>query len=465
MKYLNNLFFATIASLLFMSITHAELLVVKKDDKGHYAPLDQHDVHQHQIAKVLLNYQWPMIIANAQLHEQLMPEEQDELLSSGPEHAYAEERFIRKKIQEIDARYDVVFIPTSLYEVLTLNEMRNNNKFMATFKNKMLPWDFESLAQGSYESVHTMHDREYIDLFFDNNSKIVNFLFQKYPDFQIAANANIMADEIEIRSEEIPVVAINSSKDNFSNKVCRDRVPLDKFLDTVCTDQTSIFYPYFGKSIASNKLLAQVMAIEYQARKQNKALLFRTNNIIDIKIDDSSEGVSCLAMTLHVKAQNQAHTNSFGNSLFAGVVNDPGACVYHLSGIYKNTFGLFLDKKDYIEKGQSSDLFLVSPVSSIISLGGRNEWFHSRSKVVLALQGEDKTYLSGLKGIFTADSPLIRKIQDPFKHAQEFSAYLAKNARILESKDNFSNNALKENHKKLATKYGAMKSMQDKIDS
>jgi hypothetical protein len=446
-----------------MSVAHAELLVVKKDEKGHYVQLDQNDAKYHKkIAAVILSYQWPMIIANTKLDSQLTQEEQSELLSSGSEYACAEERFIRKKIQEIDASYDVVFIPTSLYEILTLHEMRNNNKLIQTLKNKAFPLDFESLAQGSYESVHTIHDREYPDLFFDNNNNIVHFLFQKYPDFQIAANANIMADEIEMRSQEIPVVAINSSKDHFSNKVCRNRVPLDEFLDTVCTDQTSIFYPYFGKSIASNKLLAQVMAIEYQARKQNKALLLRTNNIIDIKIDDSSEEVSCLATTWHSKAYNKPHANSFGNSLFAGVVNDPGACVYHLSGIYKNTFGLFLDKKDYIEKGQSSDLLLVSPVSSIMSLGGRNEWFHSHSKVALALQGEDKTFISGVQGRFTADSPLITKTQDPFEHAQKFSDYLAKNARILISEDNFSNKALKTNHNKLAIQYGAMKIMQDK---
>ena len=452
----------SILFLLWSQAIFTELLVIKKNERGHYVSLDQNDAKHHKkIAAVILSYQWPMIVANTKLNSQLKPDEQNELLSSGLEYACAEEKFIRKKLQEIDASYDVVFIPTSLYEILTLHEMRNNNKLIQTLKNKALPLDFESLAQGSYESVDIIHDREYTDLFFDNNNNIVHFLFQKYPDFQIAANANIMADDIEIRSQEIPVVAINSSKDNLSNKICRDKVPLDEFLHTVCTDQTSIFYPYFGKSVASNKLLAQVMAIEYEARKQNKALLFRTNNIINIQIDDSLKEVSCLATTLHVHAQNEPHINSFGNSLFAGVVNDPGACVYHLSGIYKNTFGLFLDKKDYIEKGPSSDLFLVSPVSSIISLGGRNEWFHSHSKVALALQDEDKVYIAGVGGRFTVDSPLITKTQDPFEHAQKFSKYLAENARMLRSEDDYSNNALKINHKKLATHYGAMKVIQD----
>jgi hypothetical protein len=466
MKYLCNMFFATIASLLLMNITHAELLVVKKDDKGHYATVDQHDVHQHQIAKVLLNYQWPMITTNAQLHEQLTPEEQDELLSSGPEHAYAEERLIRKKIQEIDARYDVVFIPTSLYEVLVLNEVLICCDPIINHKYFNQNW-----YNDRYSHMDMIHKRYYPDSFFDYNNKIVYSLFEKYPDLATVVNADLLADEIEMRSHEIPAVVMNSQQ---------ERGFLEK---TICKEETSSLYPYTGRSIASDKLLARTMALEYQARKQNKALLFRTNEILSVPVDESLQQADhtylpILASTLRGDDKENdyfSYSISFGNSLFAGHLHDSGACVYSLARGRDATYALSLDKKDYVRKGGLSDLFLISPASTLQGLSGRGEWFHSRAKAVVLPKNnknndEEFFLIKGLGVYIKPDSPVVTTTKDHLEHAQKFSDYVAQNVQVLRSRQDLylrpneclSQEQLQENQREIARYYGAMKIMQDK---
>jgi hypothetical protein len=453
MKYLYNLFFAMIASLLFMSVAHAELLVVKKDEKGHYAPLDQNDAEYHKkISKVLLNYQWPMVTANAQLHEQLTPEQQTQLLSSGPKHACAEERFIRKKIQEIDASYDVVFIPTSLYEVLVLNEVFNCCAPVITDKYFNKDW-----YNDRYSHMDKIHERYYPDIFFDYNNKIVRSLFEQYADLVTVANADALANEIEMRSHEIPAIVMNSDQK-------RD------FLE-ICKKETSRLYPYTGRCIASDKLLARTMALEYQARKQNKALLFRTNEILSVPVDESLQQADhtylpILASTLGGDDKENdyfPYSISFGNSLFAGHLHDSGACVYHLARGRDATYALCLDKKDYVRKGDSSDLFLISPASNLQGLGGRGEWFHSRAKaVVLHKNNDDVVSIKGLGVSVKHDSPVITTAKDHLEHAQKFSNYVAQNLSVLRSVEGLSQEQLQENQREVARYYGAMKIIQDK---
>jgi len=85
------------------SLLHAELLIVKHG-KDHLVPLDASDEKNHAaIADVLLKYQWPMVITNTALTKK----ERDELLT--PDKSYAEEKFIRNKLQEINPNYDIAF--------------------------------------------------------------------------------------------------------------------------------------------------------------------------------------------------------------------------------------------------------------------------------------------------------------------------------------------------------------------
>src|SRR5579872_6730892 len=93
---------------------YAELLVVKKDAAGMIAALDNADEARYLAAmNILMKYQWPMCTIS-----QLTEDEQKELLSPGV--PAAEENFIRKKIKALDQNLDVVFVPTTIYELFCL---------------------------------------------------------------------------------------------------------------------------------------------------------------------------------------------------------------------------------------------------------------------------------------------------------------------------------------------------------
>ena len=92
----------------------ATLLVVKKENNSFVLLDSRDDSNKQLIADIFLKYEWPMIITNSSLTE----DEKNELLTSDQE--YAEEKFIRKQLKKIDAKYDVIFIPTSLYELFVV---------------------------------------------------------------------------------------------------------------------------------------------------------------------------------------------------------------------------------------------------------------------------------------------------------------------------------------------------------
>lgn len=113
---------------------YAELLVIKKGKHG-FVPLDESDEkNKSLIAHILLKYEWPMVIANSDLTKQ----EEDELLSPKP---YAEEKFIRRKLQAINPNYDVVFIPTSIYELFAVtSDQVPNSPLTNAYKESSSRW-------------------------------------------------------------------------------------------------------------------------------------------------------------------------------------------------------------------------------------------------------------------------------------------------------------------------------------
>src|SRR5437868_6958848 len=113
-------------TVLFSSVIHAELLIVKKvtlpEGKTRFAAPDAtDDKAMAYISQILLKYQWPMVIMS-----DLTEKEKGELLTPGIENG--EEIFIQKKIDETlkSDVYQVVFIPTALYELFCINDLLLN---------------------------------------------------------------------------------------------------------------------------------------------------------------------------------------------------------------------------------------------------------------------------------------------------------------------------------------------------
>lgn len=96
------------------SVLQAELLVVKRINK-HFGPLDASDEsNKVALSTIFLNYEWPTVIANSSLTSA----ERDALLTAGRPNA--EEDFIRTRVKLVNPSYDIIFIPTSIYELFVM---------------------------------------------------------------------------------------------------------------------------------------------------------------------------------------------------------------------------------------------------------------------------------------------------------------------------------------------------------
>lgn len=123
---LNSFLLLTLALCSMELFIHSELLIVKKNPDGRFAPLNKAEslLYDPVISQIRLKYQWPMCIAS-----NLNENEKNELLTSGK--SCAEELFIQKKLKESISDLDlhVVFIPTALYELFCLCEFCKNRQF------------------------------------------------------------------------------------------------------------------------------------------------------------------------------------------------------------------------------------------------------------------------------------------------------------------------------------------------
>lgn len=192
---------------------HAEFLVLKQTDTG-FAALNGDDVvNKAAIADIFLKYQWPMVISNSSLTE----EEQNELLTS--DLPYAEEKFIRKKLKEINQDYDVIFIPTSLYELFMCSDLISiiHKEFKVFVKAQRIECA-EALnimnqpsgvvCEKVYQEYRDANNLFYPDAFFYGNNTFVNFLFDTYPALQSNENSVILSEQIKLLVYEIAALLI-----------------------------------------------------------------------------------------------------------------------------------------------------------------------------------------------------------------------------------------------------------------
>lgn len=438
----------------------AELLVIKKTSTG-FAPLNAFDIDNYEeIANVLLNYQWPMVIANNSLTEQ----EKEELLTA--DQLYAEEDFIRKKLQKINPDYDVVFIPTSLFELFLIVEKHSESNEakevsyvnVIRFLTKPLfnffadsPLDIavkkfhkfprvEVHVEKKYQLYTQANNIFYPAAFLYSNNLLAHALFNQYPMLQNSSSIREVSAIIEAQSYNFAAWLLHKRVDLLNYRLFASMTKESNIVKG--NNDLDVVHELSSMSINRNKVLAQTISLEYQARSENRALLLRGSKLFDLVTslasgDRAPERMELMgsALSTHHIVPNRNEDKylmslSFGNSLFAGYVNDSDACAYIYLSHY-NGYGLFINKKDYIEH-QSSQLFFISPLSSITALYAHGEMFHSRSKAGTYRPLNDW----GLTGLACAHYESCNKDalvvhRDPLFHAQLFSDYLADNMHII----------------------------------
>jgi len=188
--------------------------------------------------------------------------------------------------------------------------------------------------------------------------------------------------------------------------------------------------------------LKKTIDLEYEAFKQNKGLLFRGSNLFEVK-NIHQDSKKLIASTLY--DVSEPFSLSFGNSLFAGYINDVGACAYNYL-VRNSGYVLFINKFDYVDN-YCSNLFFISSLATETAIFGGGEAFHSRSKAAVKEKNQNDGYrVNGMmesyemnlepnediKKYYVKDPfGIVLITRNPYRQAYLFSKYFLENVVLL----------------------------------
>ena len=425
---------------------------------------------------------------------QSLPEkEQNELLSSG--QPCAEEFFIQKEINEQlkGNSYYVVFIPTTIYELFcitqvfeakdqfnpfqaqaedTLGESKRDEKHWSDLRKILNSDETAPVIRKQMFDIYAEINKTFFwgraknASFYINNSLAAE-LFSKYPLLKNSVNDLHFSSTIQSHANEFA--------QSLTERILRAHKPFNDnpIYWRIGRGAFSLMNEEMGRLVASLKtepqtnILAKIIALEYEARRQNKALLLRGTSLeeFQISLGKNPKNAALLGSTLmkqecefdehtherhdipfetaYLEKKNEPYSISFGNSPFAGAMRDTTACAYYFLGgsrVYSEAKGLprtagyalLIDKKSYIQD-QCGNLFFIPPLASIAALFQHSELFHPRTKAAVSLKEKDKVIsIRGLFGWYIKDpTGAIVITRDPLRHAALFSEFLAANAQII----------------------------------
>ncbi|MFA6264077.1 MAG: metallophosphoesterase [Candidatus Babeliales bacterium] len=436
----------------------AELLLVTKTADGGLSSVTNKDPNCKILYETILKYQWPTCLAT--LH-QLSDEEKQALFTPTP---HAEENFIRQQVKKINQSYDVIFIPTILYELFCLSrEMLGDAYFEQT---KASSWESTESVKPVLErdgsrkqDVLNLYDVQnhasgLQNTFFAINEKLMNYLLRNglftdnklfdvttFEDVQQRVQKNLIAKMIKALITQLLIV------DETNYFVFRDNASI-----------RAILQQELNESSTENMFFYNVAKLEYEAREGNKALLYRgvspfdaflgygekdveyKGKVLDLAVPASDKGEFEKLKELHRKKTLIPRSISYGNSLFAGIINDSGSrgasALLYFCEMNNAGYGLFIDKMRYAD-GDLAQLFFVAPLSPISALFARGEFFHSRTRVCSYIPSETAKPITGLYSelgeLGVIDHPEIVYFEgDPLRHIERVATYLSgNNIRVL----------------------------------
>ncbi len=476
--------------LISMSICqiNAEYLVFKTDSQGQKSALNQAEFAQ--VYPVLMRYQFPLT-SNPYSYNAASIAEFNQKIGEykklkGDEKKYInadlkvatdilqkigslnplgdeksslatkEQEFIQSKMKQINANFGIAYVPTTLFEMfalLTLNKI--SDKEQAKILN-----DVEKLTELAQIASRNGDLKLFLlsflssnyldgikDLYFSVNNKIVTRLNFNLQDLNVPAAQKLavaLMDEMYDGRDSGNVLRLSQASSRLSFAHFHDQ----------------------GK-----QLLQGAVALDFDAQKNNKKIIWRGtnrysspltdktemtaaeyNDVPDQKFIDATIKLSIEPTGTGVSILAKYYSNSYGNSLFAGR-NDIDAMAFKY--MMKKSFigyGLLIDKANYlIPDSPERQLFFLTPLSTLAGLFVRGELFHARSRVALCTDTVPE--LDGLPPQFTYTYvPKTTKgnflafnisPQNPGDYENKFSDYLVKNVRIARNDSGLDEKALK----------------------
>jgi len=385
-----NFLLCCFIAFLFGHSLFAELIIVKKEDNKLVALTDS-DIQKYgsKITEILQKYQWPMCIAS-----DLTEEEKVQLLRS--DKPCAEEQFIQRKLQESIDPYDcdlqVVFVPTTLYELFMIQQFfsqedsmlrksvnqwlrvdqwsaRNPDSYkksidlgsivdnpdldLQTMYTKIFGLNVQAVYKKIFETYKCENDRfikSEQSALLEFNNELALKLFLACPELQDSIDGIHGSKKIELRSTSIVKQLIQE------NITLKEKNKINYFPRCVNYND-KIYSMVTGFSSKINfSIIERYKNHEYEARELNKALLVRGTSCE--KFDVTVEGIQSSHTLLgnsfrnyqwedvydengkyksyerrsfveaYKKQQVAPYSVSFGASLFGGFIRDNGACAY-----------------------------------------------------------------------------------------------------------------------------------------
>ena len=473
----------------FCFTVSAEYVVYKQNEQKVITPLSQEEFNK--VHMVLMRYQFPMNVnpytlepqTDATLAQKLAgykkrffkfnQAEATSLLVAtsqrvGPvtpltaeetkQVSENEEEFLRKKIKDLDSDFKLAFVPTTLYELKSLEVFGH------------LP--IEELYALENKIIKDLQPLTGLTVFASLNGDLPllwqAYILQNYlPGIVDAAyRVNTAILSTWFQSGEMKLHNITGLTKSLLDSLY-DSSEMGRFLQLV-REMGKIEVADFDSEIL--EVFNKAVALEYEAHANNKAIvwrgtkayaqpLFRKSFITKKQIlagEDEEERQLFIDSTVSQRLDRTAlrnsdqapvitslYSNSYGNSLFAGRRDEGKAGAMALQYMIGKAFigyGLLIDKAGYIQHSDPlSRLFFISPLSTMVGLFARGELFHSRSRVALCSKAVPQ--LSGFPSGWTTEF-LPETTTDniiafnafpltPADHENEFSRYLVQNARII----------------------------------
>ncbi len=368
---------------LFLTIStiNAQLIVFKYDsaEKNNVAALQESDEENWDaIFATLQKYSTPMCFGHL---DELTEQEVKELFAAEP---YAEQKFIRKKIQEINELYDVIFIPTTLFELFIIEQYFNkkfnfddeeanlladlDNNFIEVLKNKKAHkksvFKVHQKINSSFKENYFQVHKDFFD-FLDHATASIFLKGITLDLFESFLKKNISKIAAEL------IISITALQEKHDRRRCNnlDNIPFD-FTNL----KSDVFVHSKSPVLKKHSYVAQAIKLEYEEQENNTFLLYRGSKgtVHDVRAQKNvtKENVfekktsrrDLLDSTLlgqddsiflngdqFLKMEYHPISLSFGNSLFAGSIIDSLANAYcHLKDKQRG-YSLAINKMDYLD--------------------------------------------------------------------------------------------------------------------
>lgn len=372
-----------------------------------------------------------------------------------------EEAYLRKKIKEINDDFDIVHMPTTLYELKSLEIFGKLPQAEILKREGDILKDLKPLTDltklcsnnGDLQLLwHVYLSQNYITAI-----RQIAYFINNHIDPTLVLPQH-MVEQSDV-AENVKNIFLSMYRSQDTRWFLEDVQGFSKF------DRA-------GFELTALAVINKAIALDIEAHQNNKAILWRgtkayarplfrkTNYTIDefqAKAEkkerqnfiDSTISEKLLLPKFRSQSMKELpveanyYSNSYGNGLFSGRrdVGKAGAMPFQYS--MRKSFigyGLLIDKSEYLNTDSNvRKLFFITPLSTMVGLFARGELFHSRSRVALCT--ESVPSLGGLPSEFTHEFiPATTKNnflaftstpQTPADHEIIFSNYLVENVRII----------------------------------